>query len=35
MTVDVDGKKYPCNFITPMTFTEEQLDLLPYQYVPA
>lgn len=28
MTVDVDGKKYPCNFITPMTFTEEQLDLL-------
>lgn len=23
---DVDGKKYPCPFVTPMTFSNEQLD---------
>lgn len=28
MTVDVDGKRYPCNFITPMSFSEEELDIL-------
>lgn len=28
MTIDVDGKKYPCNFITPMTFNDDELDIL-------
>lgn len=28
MTIDVDGKKYPCNFITPMSFNKEELDTL-------
>lgn len=28
MTIDVDGKAYPCNFITPMSFNEKELKLL-------
>jgi uncharacterized protein len=28
MTIDVDGKKYPCNFITPMSFNQEELNIL-------
>ena len=28
MAFDVDGQAYPCNFITPMTFTHEQLNKL-------
>ena len=28
MAYDVDGKPYPCNFITPMTFSRGQLDKL-------
>jgi sulfatase maturation enzyme AslB (radical SAM superfamily) len=23
---DIDGKKYPCNFLTPMTFSKKELD---------
>jgi sulfatase maturation enzyme AslB (radical SAM superfamily) len=23
---DVDGKRYPCSFVTPMTFTQDELD---------
>ena len=30
---DVDGKKYPCNYITPMTFSNEQIkELLEIDY---
>jgi sulfatase maturation enzyme AslB (radical SAM superfamily) len=25
---DIDGKKYPCSFITPMTFTENELNAI-------
>ena len=25
---DVDGKKYPCPFITPMTFSQEELSVI-------
>ena len=28
MTYDVDGKAYPCNYITPMSFKEEELKKL-------
>jgi hypothetical protein len=25
---DVDGKRYPCSFITPMTFSQSELDVI-------
>ena len=25
---DIDGKRYPCSFITPMTFTDEELEVI-------
>lgn len=28
MTIDVDGKKYPCNYITPMSFNQDELEIL-------
>ena len=28
MTVDTDGKRYPCNYITPMSFSNEDLQKL-------
>lgn len=28
MTIDVDGRRYPCNYITPMSFSEDELNVL-------